>query len=225
MLDAEGENIEAALDESYKLEIQKKELEDKIANCEVGKQSTIIYTRRITPEEKIECRRNQAANIEDAKARTDFFNKTIKPDLWHLVAQDRPLDKSVFSSPYMQELKSPDFFSHEYWSVHSAIDTIEKYNDLRTFTDQLEGNHKQSALNLISAQLPMYFYTNNDKPTGKQDRILLESAWNKNFTNNPFPAYYSLSQSTPPVRQSGNSISPAQFRAIVNSPDFQRLYQ
>ena len=224
MLEAEDVNIEEALDESYEFERKKKELEDKIANCEVSKKSTITYHRKIKPEEKIECRRDQAASIEDAKAKTEFFNKVIKPDLWYLAAQERPLDKSFFLSSYMQELKRPDFFSHEYWSVRSAIDTIEKYNDLRIFMNQLEGDHKLAALNAISTQLPTYFHTNNT-PAGQQDRILLESAWNKNFTKRPFPAYYSLSQSAPPVRQSGNGISAAQFRAIVNSPEFQRLYR
>ena len=224
MLETEDANIEEALDESYEFERKKKELEDKIANCEVSKKSTITYHRKIKPEEKIECRRDQAASIKDAKARTKFFNETVKPDLWYLAAQERPLDKSVFLSPYMQELKRPDFFSHEYWSVRSAIDTIEKYNDLRIFMNQLEGDHKLAALNAISTQLPTYFHTNNT-PAGQQDRILLESTWNKNFTKRPFPAYYSLSQSAPPVRQSGNGISAAQFRAIVNSPEFQRLYR
>ncbi len=226
ILEAEDLNIEEALDESYELEERKKQLEDKIANCKISKESTITYIRKIKPEEKVECRRDQLAKIEDAKARTAFFNETVKPDLWYLAAQASPLDKSFFLSPQIQELKRPDFFSHEYWSVHGAIDTIEKYNDLRIFINQLEGDNKLAALNAISTQLPMYFYTRSDTPTGRQDRIFLESAWNKNFTERPFPPYYSLSQPTQTTQNSrNNSMSAAQFRAIVNSPAFRNLYK
>ncbi|MDE0119583.1 MAG: hypothetical protein OXM55_06200 [Bdellovibrionales bacterium] len=226
ILEVEDINIEEALDESYELEERKKHLEDKIANCKISKESTITYIRKIKPEEKVECRRDQLANIEDAKARTTFFNETVKPDLWYLATQERPLDKSFFLSPQMQELKRPDFFSYEYWSVRSAIDTIEKYNDLRSFIKQLEGDNKLAALNSISTQLPIYFYTRNDMPSGRQDRIFLESAWNKNFTERPFPTYYSLSQPTQTKQDSrNNSMSAAQFRAIVNSPAFRNLYK
>ncbi len=225
ILDKEEDNIEEAVGEAYKKKLKKEKLKEKIANCEVSKRSTVKYERTISPEEKIECRRNQLAEIENSKKRTDFFHSTVKPDLWYLINQDDgPIDKSFFLSEYMRELKSPDFFNHDYFSVRSAIDTAEKYNDLRWFMEGLNGEQKTSALKALSAQLPLYFYTNSHTPAGRQDRRFLETAWNKNFEQSPFPSYYSLSQagtrtSTGEVRMSAN-----EFRSIVNSPEFKSLY-
>ena len=228
ILEAENETIIEAVDESYNTQLKRERLKDKIANCEISKRSTLRHERKINPEEKMECRRNQLAKIENNKKRTEFFHSKVKPDLWYLISQDEgPLDKSFFLSEYMRDLKSPDFFSYDYFSIKSAIDTAEKYNDLRWFMEGIDGQYKKSALKSLSAQLPIYFYTNSHTSAGRQDRRYLENAWNNNFEQSPFPAYYSLSQAAGarPFAKGQTRMLPNEFRSIVNSPEFKRLYQ
>ena len=230
VLQQEEDTIEEAVDDAYSIHKDKKKLEEKIANCEISKKSTINYTRKITPEEKIECRRDQLADMENDETRTRFFHSKVKRDLWYLASQGDPLDKSFFLSDYMAELNNPSFFNHDYFSVRSAIDTIEKYNDLRLTMHEL-GDNKLAALNSVSNQLPLYFYTNENTASGRQDRLFLESAWNRNFKERPFPSYYSLSRHSRANKKNRSNttntkgISAAQFRSIVNSPEFKRLYR
>ena len=226
ILSQEEDRIEEAVEDAFDTYNKKAELKQKIANCEVSKRSTISYKRKITPEEKIECRKEQLGDITNPKDRTRFFHSKVKRDLWQLASQEDPLERSFFLSDYMQELNRPDFFTHDYFSVRSALDTVEKYSELRRHLDEL-GDNKLSALNNIKSQLPVYFYTNDKTATGRQDRRFLESAWNKNFSESPFPSYYSVSSSNgrSQRRTRGNGISANQFRAIVNSQEFKRLYQ
>ncbi len=231
-LNREDDRIEDAVDEAYDLHKKKEELESRIAKCEISEKSTVNSIKEIEPEEKINCRAKQLKNIEDKKERAKFFHSDVKPDLWYLVSQDEPLDRSLFFSDYMRELSNPSlFFDRDLFSVRSAIDTAQKYNDLRLFMHEL-GDYKLSALNTISMQLPLYFHT-ADNSFGRQDRLLLERAWNRNFQERPFPSYYSLSarptnrrrSGRPTPRNSNGGISAQQFRAIVNSPEFQKLYR
>jgi hypothetical protein len=233
-LQKEGDRIEDAVEDAYDLHQKKERLESRIAKCEISDKSTVNDIKEIEPEEKINCRAKQLENIEDKEERAKFFHSDVKPDLWYLASQEEPLDSSLFLSDYMRELNNPSlFFDQDYFSVRSAIDTIQKYNDLRLFMHDL-GDYKLAALNNISMQLPFYFYT-TDNPAGRQDRLLLERAWNRNFQERPFPAYYSLasrstsrrssSRADRPTNRSSNGISAQQFRTIVNSPEFQRLYR
>ena len=232
-LSRENDRIEGAVEEAYDHYTEKQKLERKIANCEISKKSTVHYTREISAEEKMECRRDQLANMDNNEDRTRFFHSRVKKDLWYLASQEDPLDNSFFLTDYMRDLSSPDFFSHDSFSVRAAMDTVQKYNDLRLFTQSL-GDNKLSALNAVSAQLPFYFYTNAETAEGRRDRRFLETAWNTNFTERPFPSYYSLSlnpnntaNSRPrPAQATGTSgLSAQQFRNIVNSEEFQKLYR
>ncbi len=227
-LNREDDLIEEAVEDAYDVYKKKQEIKRRIANCEISPESTIEDIIKISPTEKMGCRKDQLADIKKAEDRTDFFHSTVKKDLWYLVQQDEPLDQSFFRSEPMREMDSRDFFDYDYFSVHSAIDTAQKYNDLRLFMHEL-GDNKLAALNTISMQMPFYFYT-HDTMTGRQDRIMLERAWNRNFTERPFPSYYSLTlkprkaNKTPPANRRGG-LSAQQFRAIVNSPGFQKLYR
>ena len=225
----EGDDrIDEVVDKAHDLHKKKKKLKKRIAKCEIGKESTVNSIKEIEAEEKIRCRTKQLADIKDSKKRTRFFHSDVKKDLWYLASKDKPLDKSFFLSDYMRDLNNPRLFDYDYFSVRSAIDTIHKYNDLRLFMHEL-GDYKLAALNNISMQLPFYFQT-NDNLAGRQDRSLLETAWNKNFKERPFPAYYSLFSHPIKRRRSKvtnrrEGLSPQQFRAIVNSPEFQKLYR
>ena len=229
ILNQEEDRIEEAVEEAYDTHQRKEELEEKIANCEISKKSTTSYERKITPEEQVECRTNQLEDITNPRARTRFFHSTVKKDLWDLMGQEDPLERSFFLSDYMQELNNPGLFTHDYFSIRSAIDTMEKYSDLRRHIESLGDSYNQSiALNNIKANLPLYFYTNEQTTAGRQDRRFLESAWNKNFSRNPFPTYYSASRRSNSSRRSstrGEGMSANQFRSIVNSPEFKKLYQ
>ena len=228
LLNKEEENIEDAVDDAYDVYNTKKKIKRRVNNCEISSDSKVGDIVKITANEKIKCRRDQLADIEESKERTDFFHSTVKEDLWYLAQQDEPLDHSFFLSDYMKEINSPHFFDYDYLSVHSSIDTIKKYNDLRLFMHEL-GTDKIAALNAITAQMPMYFYTNGMVDTGRRDRELLEAAWNKNFQYRPFPAYYSLTvkprrvPDKPVDKREG--LSAQQFKAIINSPTFQKLYR
>ena len=229
-LQREDVRIEDAVDEAYDLHKKKEELESRITKCEISEKSTVNYIKEIEPEEKINCRTKQLTDIEDKKERAKFFHSDVKKDLWYLASQEEPLDNSFFLSDYMRELNNPSlFFDQDYFSVRSAIDTVQKYSELRLFMHKL-GDYKLAALNNISMQLPLYFHT-ADNSAGRQDRLFLETAWNRNFQERPFPSYYSLSSRPTSNNRSGrsttrsNSISAQQFRAIVNSPEFQKLYR
>jgi len=227
LLSREEDRIEDAIDDAYELKKEKKRLEKEIASCKVSKDSTVEDIVDIEPEEKIRCRMNQLENINDDVKRTKFFHSDVKKDLWYLVDQDDPLDPDFFQSELMEELNNPDFFNHDYFSVRSSIDLVEKYNHLRLFMDKL-GDNKLTALNNISMQLPFYFHTDANTYTGKGDRILLEKAWNKNFKKRRFPTYYSLSNHSTRAkssRRNNRGMSAQQFRSIVNSPEFQKLYR
>ena len=219
------DKVETAVDEAYKRHIEKQKLKARIARCEISPKSTIDDIETIQPDEKIKCRKEQMADIANGRKRTQFFHSTVKKDLWYLAQQDKPLNRDFFLSDYMQELNNPDFFNHDYFSVRSAIDTMAKYNDMRLFMDEI-GDNKTKALNSLSAQLPYYFHTDNTS-YGREDRRHLEVAWNKNFPEKPFPAYYSLTEGPSKELAGGKrtGMSAQQFRNIVNSPDFQKLYQ
>ena len=222
-LNQSRDHIEEAVDTAYEQHQEKKKLRAQIARCEISPKSTLDDTIEITAVEKIKCRKKQISHISNSRERTRFFHSTVKKDLWYLAQQDQPLDSDFFLSNHIQELNSPDLFNHDYFSVRSAIDTVTKYNDLRLFMHEL-GDHKIKALDSISNQLPYYFHT-NDNHYGREDRRYLESAWNKNFPERAFPEYYSLTASNTKKEYSHQrGMSAQQFRAIVNSPEFQRLY-
>lgn len=229
ILTIEEDRIEEAIEEAYEDYQDKQELEEKIAQCKVSPRSTSVRRpREISGEELIECRKDQIDDITNARDRTLFFHSTIKPDLWSLAQEEDPLERSFFLSDYMRELNSPSVFTHDYFSIRSAMDTIEKYSDLRRHISELGGAQSSIALNNIRANLPLYFYTNENTHAGRQDRRFLESAWNKNFSEQPFPTYYSISsrQNNSSRRRSNNArMSANQFRAIVDSNDFRKLYQ
>ena len=226
ILNKEDDRIESAVEDAYDSYKEKQEVKNRIADCEISPKSEVDDIVKISPEEKIKCRKDQLADIENSEDRTKFFHSTVKKDLWHLVRQDKPLDYSVFLSDYMRELDSPDFFDYDYFSVHSSIDTVQKYNELRLFMHEL-GSDKLAALNAITAQMPFYFYTHNTV-TGRQDRQLLEQSWNANFKERPFPSYYSLTvkpkKATDQTAHNRGGLSAQQFKAIVNSPSFKKLY-
>ena len=233
VLNREKDRVEEAVDEAYKRHKEKKALQKRIDNCEVSEESTIDDVKDIKPEEKVKCRVTELEKIEDSKLRAERFHDKVKKELWYLVSQDQPLSRSFFLSDYMRELNSGKLFDQHVFSVRSSIDTVQKYNDLRLFMQEL-GAGKLAALNGIAAQMPFYFYTNDSMEVGRQDRRLLEESWNEHFPERPFPTYYSLSvnprnqarqQTTAVRRSSGSGISAQQFRNIVNSPAFRKLYE
>ena len=170
----------------------------------------------------------QLKDIENDKTRTQYFHSRVKKDLWDWVSREDPLENAFFRSDYMRALNNHTLFNHNYFSVRSSIETAEKYNDLQLFMRDL-GSQKKAALNNFSSQLPVYFYTDHNTSTGRQDRLFLETAWNKNFNETPFPSYYSLNNTTSDPNHNSNphnrGMSAQQFRSIVNSPEFQKLYQ
>ena len=237
VLNREKDRVEEAVDEAYKRHQEKEALQKRIDNCEVSEESTIDNVKDIKPEEKVKCRVTELEKIEDSKLRAEHFHDKVKKELWYLASQDQPLQRSFFLSDYMRELNSGALFDQHVFSVRSAIDTVQKYNDLRLFMNEL-GAGKVAALNGIAAQMPFYFYTNDGTEVGRQDRRLLETAWNEHFPERPFPTYYSLSvnprnQAGSPTANrrnsgsgsSGSGITAQQFRNIVNSPGFKKLYQ
>lgn len=232
-LNRERDRIDEELDEAYDVHRKKLALQKRIDNCEISEESTIDNVKDIKPEEKVKCRVTELEKIEDSKLRAERFHDKVKKELWYLASQDQPLPRSFFFSDHMRELNSDKLFDVHYFSVRSAIDTVQKYNDLRLFMNEL-GAGKLAALNGIAAQMPFYFYTNDSTEAGRQDRRLLEESWNEHFPERPFPTYYSLSvnprnqarpQTTAVRRSSGSGISAQQFRSIVNSPEFKKLYQ
>lgn len=233
-LNRERDRIDEELDEAYDVHRKKQALQKRIDNCEISEESTIDNVKDIKPEEKVKCRVTELEKIEDSELRAEYFHDKVKKELWYLASQDQPLPRTFFFSDHMRELNSDKLFDVHLFSVRSAIDTLQKYNDLRLFMKEL-GAGKVAALNGIAAQIPFYFYTNDSTEAGRQDRRLLESAWNEHFPERPFPTYYSLSvnhrspsgpttATTQTQRRSGG-LSADQFRAIVNSPEFKKLYQ
>lgn len=226
-LNKADDRIDETVEEAYDLHQKKEELKRRIAKCEISKQSTVYSIQEIEVEEKVKCRTKQLADIKNSKERTRFFHSDVKKDLWYLAAQDEAEKRSL--SQYIRELNDPILFDHNYFSVKSAIDIIDKYHNLRLVMRKL-GNNKIAALHHILAQNPFYFHT-DDNQFGRQDHEFLKKAWSKNFKEVPFPAYYSLS-SHPSIRRTrinkrSNGISSArrQLKAIVNSPEFQKLYR
>lgn len=230
-LNREKDRIDEALDEAYNVHQEKLALQERIDKCEISEESTIDNIKNTKPEEKIKCRVTELEKIENNKLRAEHFHDKVKKDLWYLASQDKPLPRSFFLSDYMQELNSDKLFDVHHFSVRSAIDTVQKYNDLRLFMNEL-GAGKLAALNSIAAQMPFYFYTNDNTEAGRQDRRLLQESWNEHFPERPFPTYYSLSVNprnqaghTTSQRKNSNGISAEQFRNVVNSPEFKKLYQ
>ena len=184
------EEIDEELNNTYET-AEQEEIDERIANCEIGKESTVSDIIEISTEERRECKIDKVID-KLAKAepvqRTNMFHYELKELIWQMVSQDS-VRQNFFLEEYKKKLSIPSLFGdNQIFSVQSAMDLMSRYNDFRLFTEQMEAQ-KKSFTNQMFHLLPGYFSMNTDNKFGRQDKEFMREAWMRNFLKYDFPDF------------------------------------
>lgn len=189
-------------------ETRSRQLSQKIKDCDLNKDSTIHHEIPMTDSEKLKCLqkklntdttglRQELADLKEEVAllreqkqpfqRADYFHDVLKEMIWNVVARQNALGPNWFLMDYMKKMQAPGLFPHQdQFAVQSSMDMAKKYSRFRSFMDGLQENKQEVMMNGLFPQLPGYM--SHDTPYKKQDRLMLNKAFDTNFPdyNNPF---------------------------------------
>ena len=140
MLNEADSQINKAANENYHAIKKQEELEERITNCEISKDSTIDKIVELTQAKEQKCQINDLiAQLTQQKPeeKTLSFHYDVKERLWNIVAQNRP-NQDFFLQEYVKKLQAPGFFDHQQFSIQSSFSLMEKYQEFRLFMGPFE---------------------------------------------------------------------------------------